>query len=190
MEDQSSLAKQNKIFSMFEKHEKRMKNILLLIIICVITFSSFMSLAFSYKSYKKVDNIINKEEKEKAESFAYETLIVSYSNGSLLSCNENGCGSTIVKITNEGKDSIFYTLSFVDIGGDGTGYNYYVMEPGNNVQEKVPTANAVIKKKLKIKPGETKDYNIALNSVDGLTHANYQMRVQINMDMDKDLFLE
>lgn len=190
MEEQNGLAKQNKIFSMFEKNEKKMKNILLIIVICVITFSSVMSLAFSYKSYKEVNNIINKEEIDKAESFAYETLVVSFSNGSLLSCNENGCGNTVVTVVNESKDPVFYSLSFVDVGGDWTNYRYLVFEPGNNIQENAPNGNTIIMKKIKIKPGESKDYNVALSSVDGLSHANYQMRVQINMDMDKDLFLE
>ena len=190
MEEQNGLAKQNKIFSMFEKNEKKMKKILLVIIICVITISSFMSLAFSYKSYKEVEGVINKEEKDKAESFAYETLIVSYSNGSLLSCSASGCGDTILNIINEGKDTIFYNISFVDIGGDGSYYKYSISELGGSFQENVPNSNVEILNKIEIKPGESKKYNIALTSVDGIAHANYQVRLQVSMDMDKDLFLE
>ena len=186
MDEQNSLAKQNKIISMFEKNEKKMKQILLAIIICVISFSSIMSLTYSYKSYKEVKKVMNKEEIGK-ESFSYETLVVSYSSGSLLNCNDSGCGSTIVNVFNDGDDSVFYNVSFVDISGDGTYYNYSINDSGN---KNVPSSNTMVMQGLEIKPGESKDYKISLNSNDSSNHENYQMRLQVNLETDKNLFLE
>ena len=116
MEEQNGLAKQNKIFSMFEKNERKMKMILLVIVICVITFSSIMSLTFSYKSYKEVENIVNTEDINNAEKVNFETLVVSYSNGSLVTCNNSGCGGTTVNLVNDGEDSVFYDISLEFLG--------------------------------------------------------------------------
>ena len=92
MDKQNGLSKQNSIFLNFYKNEKKMKMFLLLIIIIVIISSSLLSLAFSYKSYNKIKKYMNEYNGKEYESLSYETLVVSYSNGSLLNCNENGCG--------------------------------------------------------------------------------------------------
>ncbi len=189
MNEQNGLAKQNKIFSIFEKKEKKMKKILLAIIICVISFSSIMSLAFSYKSYKKFENIIV-EENDNSDSFSYETLVVSYSSGSLLNCNDTGCGNTTATITNDGDESILFSISFVDVGGNKDFYEYQINDMNQTIRKEAPSVNSLVLKRVQIKPGESKDYKISLNSVDGINHDNYQLRIQINLEEDKNLFLE
>lgn len=190
MDEQSRLAKQNKIFSIFEKNEKKMKKVLLAIVIFVLAFSSILSLTFSYKSYKKVKYFVNEGKKDEIETISYETLVVSYSDGSLLSCNESGCGATNINVFNTGDESIYYSISFVDVGGDNTYYEYMINSGDQNVQNSAPKENVVILKGVEIKPGETKDYKLSLNSVDGISHENYKMRLQINLDVDKNMFLE
>ena len=188
MEEQNSLAKQNKIFSIFEKNEKKMKTILLIIVVCVIMFSSIMSLSFSYKSYKEVENIVSKEDVDMAEKEDFKTLIVSFSNGSLINCSENGCGSTIVSLVNDGGESVFYNISFVDVSGDGSYYEYVLSTTNQSTRESVPSSNIEVFKGLEIKPGESKDYRLSLNSTDGNIHENFQMRLQVEFDAESRLF--
>ncbi len=190
MEEQNGLSKQNRIFSMVEKNERKMKNILLFIVISVIAFSSVLSLTFSYRSYTEVKNIINKNTSDSSENIAYETLIVSYSNGSLLRCNESGCNNTVVHITNDGEYLVFCHLSFVDISGDGSNYEYTISYANQIVRDAVPGNLIVPLNDLEIKPGESKDFNVSLYSIDGDIHNNYQLKVQVSLDMDKNAFLE
>lgn len=190
MEEQSSLSKQNTIFSKVEKNEKKMKNILLLIIIGVIISSSLLSLSFSYKSYKEVKSLMVKDIDSDEDKISYETVIVSYSNGSLLTCNENGCNNTVVNISNDGVDSVFLNISFVDVGGDASNYNYSVNFDGRNLRDNAPSTNMVVLKGIELKPGEKKEYNVLINSVDGFPHSNYQARIQIDLNSDKNVFLD
>ena len=190
MEEQSNFAKQNRIIAAFESNERRMKRVLLAIIICVISLSSVMSLTFSYKAYKEVKGIVNKQVDTAKEEISFETLVVSYSNGSLLTCNDAGCGNTMISITNEGNDSAFCSINFVDTAGDGTYYEYLFTSADQTLKNAVPAANVIAVKEVEIKPGESKEYSVALNSIDGINHDNYQMRLQVDLDTGKSMLLE
>lgn len=190
MDKQNGLSKQNSIFLNFYKNEKKMKMFLLLIIIIVIISSSLLSLAFSYKSYNKIKKYMNEYNDKEYESLSYETLIVSYSNGSLLICNENGCGSTTIHLENIGADNILCNIALVDVDGDNDNYNYFVNFDNKVISNKAPNNNIVVFDNIEIKPGEMKEYELSLNSTDGAIHGNYKMKLQINMDDDKSIFLE
>ena len=58
------------------------------------------------------------------------------------------------------------------------------------ISNKAPNNNIVVFDNIEIKPGEMKEYELSLNSIDGAIHGNYQMKLQINMDDDKSIFLE
>ncbi len=188
MEDKNGLTKQLQILSVVNKNESKFKRALFVVVVLITLFSTLLSLSFSYKAYNNIQDIMVGKEKQTIENVSYETLTVSFENGSVLNCVNGQCNSVVVKISNEGEDTLMYSIGLIDIVGESGYYNYSVNSSEFNKSGVAPSNSEVIGAGLKIEAGQDVTYTIKLdNAVENPN--DYRAKVKISIDEDNNSLL-